>query len=161
MQAPIVDRSVRTDTAKRNSLRRPKLSSDFAQHLVTEEAPQAEEPVQVPITATLAALLGLQESEPEAKPELSRQRVSLHGTNLLRRLDQLRMELLDGRISAARLTMLAQALTSERPRSGDAQLDSIIGEIELRVEVEIAKMTSASDRLASSHGQPVVDQSNP
>jgi hypothetical protein len=157
MQAPIVDRSVQTDNAKRKPTRRTGEASDFAQHLATDGSSQAEQPVRAPAPEGLAALLGIQEVEPEAELEPRHQRAARYGANLLARLDQLRMQLLDGCIPASRLAALAQALGSDRRRSGDQQLDGIIDEIELRVQVEMAKIATAHPSPMSGDTRPVAD----
>lgn len=58
---------------------------------------------------------------------------------LLKRLDGLRLALLDGTISDAALKRLATDLGSEKSTSNDELLDELVAEIELRAAVELAK----------------------
>lgn len=64
-----------------------------------------------------------------------------YGNDLLDRLDDLRLGILNGAYSKERLAELAQNLRKKRQNSEDSRLNEIIEEIELRAEVEIAKLT--------------------
>ncbi|MGB0683135.1 MAG: flagellar assembly protein FliX [Magnetovibrionaceae bacterium] len=64
-----------------------------------------------------------------------------YGERLLDRLETVRMGLLDGSIPKEQLQDLAQSLRADRKRSDDEKLNEIIEEIELRAEVELAKLT--------------------
>ena len=64
-----------------------------------------------------------------------------YGEGVLDRLDQIRHGLLVGAISKNELAELARTLRAGRQRSDDARLNDIIDEVELRAEVEIAKLT--------------------
>ena len=64
-----------------------------------------------------------------------------YGDDLLNRLDDLRLAILDGVLSKDKLTELAHNLRQKRQNSDDPKLNEIIDEIELRVEVEVAKLT--------------------
>ena len=55
-------------------------------------------------------------------------------------LDELKIGLLGGTLAQATLTRLRSAAAFLKDGSGEAGLDGVLGEIELRVEVEIAKM---------------------
>ncbi|HJO74605.1 MAG TPA: flagellar assembly protein FliX [Rhodospirillales bacterium] len=64
-----------------------------------------------------------------------------YGDDLLNRLDDLRLAILDGVLSKDMLTELAHNLRQKRQNSDDPRLNDVIDEIELRAEVEIAKLT--------------------
>ena len=64
-----------------------------------------------------------------------------HGNDLLDRLEQLRMSVLTGAISKDRLQELARTMRERKVQSDDPRLNDLVAEIELRVEVEIAKLT--------------------
>jgi hypothetical protein len=55
-------------------------------------------------------------------------------------LDELKVGLLGGELSPATLTKLKTAAAHLKDGSGENGLDDVLSEIELRVEVEIAKM---------------------
>lgn len=69
-----------------------------------------------------------------------RRRARSRGDNLLDRLDQIRVGLLDGRIPRHQLNALVRALGEERPAFADPRLNEILDEIELRAAVELAKL---------------------
>ncbi len=86
--------------------------------------------------STLDALIALQGVE---DPTERRKRAVAKGRNALDVLDKLKLGLLDGGLdqsTLARLKVAAEGLTDE---SGDAGLDRVMGEIDLRVAVELAK----------------------
>jgi len=64
-----------------------------------------------------------------------------YGDDLLDRLEEIRIELLLGAVSKDRLADLAQQMRKKRQQFDDPRLNEIIDEIELRSEVEIAKLT--------------------
>lgn len=64
-----------------------------------------------------------------------------YGDHLLDRLEEIRLELLLGAISKDRLVDLAHEMRQKRHQVEDAKLNALIDEIELRAEVEIAKLT--------------------
>lgn len=67
-------------------------------------------------------------------------RAVMHGNRLLDQLEQLKVDLLSGQVAPARLARLRSQL-SQRQASGNSELDSLIDAIELRVEVELAKLS--------------------
>jgi len=106
------------------------------------DGPAAEAPAGVAFVCP-TALLQIQE-DPE--PAGGRTAVLRRGTDLLDRLDDLRLALLAGTISPSRLKALADALSAGKSRSNDPRLDAIIGEIELRAAVELAKLSREKAR---------------
>ena len=86
--------------------------------------------------STLDALIALQGVE---DPTERKKRAVAKGRNALDVLDKLKVSLLDGSVdqsTLARLKVAAEGLTDE---SGDPGLDQVLGEIDLRVAVELAK----------------------
>lgn len=61
------------------------------------------------------------------------------GETLLDELEALRRQILLGQVSVAQLQRLAQRYRARKP-TGDASLDAILADIELRVAVELAKL---------------------
>jgi hypothetical protein len=83
------------------------------------------------------ALIALQGVE---DPLERRKRAVKRGRHALDALDELKIGLLGGALSTATLSKLQAAAAHLKAGSGNAELDAVLGEIELRVEVEIAKM---------------------
>ena len=84
------------------------------------------------------AILAAQSVDPD---ESSRRRLAGRGEDILDRLDEVRLGLLAGAIPKGRLVDLARLVRSRRGEEIDPRLDAILDEIELRAEVEIAKLT--------------------
>jgi Class II flagellar assembly regulator len=85
---------------------------------------------------SLGALLAVQGEDPSER----RRRSLRRGHDLLEGLDRLKASLLAGRIDRADLTVLAAQVAGSREATGDPQLDDLLGHIELRVQVELAKL---------------------
>jgi hypothetical protein len=85
----------------------------------------------------LIALQGVQEVE---DPVERRKRAVKRGRAALDVLDELKIGLLGGALSTATLGKLREAAAHLKLGSGQAELDGVLAEIELRVEVELAKM---------------------
>jgi hypothetical protein len=111
-------------------------SSSFA--LPEDTAATSENrPVSAPkATANIDALLALQGVE---DPTERRKRSVQRGKGALDVLDDLKLGLLAGNLNAATVNRLRDAAANLKSSSGDPGLDAVLSEIELRVEVELAK----------------------
>ena len=111
-------------------------SSGFA--LSDEEAPRSAGAASAPPTVggidALLALQGIEDPRERRKHAVKRGRVALDA------LDELKIGLLGGALTPATLSKLQSAAAYLKLGSGDEHLDAVLDEIELRVEVEIAKM---------------------
>ena len=86
--------------------------------------------------SSIDALLAMQSVEDATE----RRRKSVQrGRGALDVLDELKIALLAGSISPATVARLRTAAADLKASSGDAGLDAVLSEIELRVEVELAK----------------------
>ena len=83
------------------------------------------------------ALLALQGIEDD--PIQRRKRSVQRGKRALDVLDDLKIGLLSGNLDSATVNRLRDAAANLKSSSGDPGLDSVLSEIELRVEVELAK----------------------
>ena len=82
------------------------------------------------------AILALQTAD---GPLTGRKKAMRRGASLLDSLEDLRADLLIGRIDAGRLDRMAAVLSEARERSLPG-LDALLDDIELRVRVELAKV---------------------
>jgi hypothetical protein len=82
----------------------------------------------------LVALQGIEDATERRRHAANRGRLALDA------LDELKIGLLGGAFSPAMLTRLKATAAHLKDGSGDAGLDRVLAEIELRVEVEIAKL---------------------
>ncbi|MBN8974416.1 MAG: flagellar assembly protein FliX [Rhizobiales bacterium] len=87
-------------------------------------------------TAGIDALLALQGIE---DPTERRKRSVQRGRGALDALDDLKIGLLSGSLDNAMVMRLRDAAANLKETSGDPGLDAVLSEIELRVEVELAK----------------------
>ena len=105
---------------------------------VTEQEPPRNAAAAAGLRAisTVDALIALQGVEDFTE---RKKRAVARGRGALDVLDKLKLSLLDGsvdRSTLARLQVAAEGLTEE---TGDPGLDTVLGEIDLRVAVELAK----------------------
>ena len=82
------------------------------------------------------ALIALQGIE---DPLERRRRAVKHGRRALDALDELKLALLSGTLEPSALVRLKAVAGDLTEGSGDEKLDQVLGEIELRVAVELAK----------------------
>jgi hypothetical protein len=108
--------------------------SSFADLLSTEKTGAAAAPV---AAGGITSLLALQEVSDEAA---RRRQARARGEALLDRLDDLRLGLLSGTMSREKLASLARTVRSARVAIDDPRLQDVLDEIELRAEVELAKL---------------------
>ena len=85
---------------------------------------------------SIDALLAMQGVE---DPTERRKRSVARGRGALDVLDDLKLGLLSGNLDASTVNRLRNAAANLKASSGDPGLDSVLSEIELRVEVELAK----------------------
>src|SRR3981189_2153072 len=87
--------------------------------------------------ANIDALLAMQGIEED--PVERRKRSVQRGKGALDVLDDLKIGLLSGNFGASTVSRLRDAAANLKSPSGDPGLDAVLAEIELRVEVELAK----------------------
>jgi hypothetical protein len=103
----------------------------------TTSAPETRAAAAPKATASIDALLAMQGIE---DPVERRKRSVQRGRGALDVLDELKIGLLSGNFDASTVSRLRDAAASLKSSSGDAGLDALLAEIELRVEVELAKV---------------------
>lgn len=91
----------------------------------------------VSAVASLEALMALQEID---GPLERRRRATARGGRLLDALDDLKIGLLEGALPRGAVEKLAREAREQRTLTDDPGLEAILGEIEMRAEVELAKL---------------------
>jgi hypothetical protein len=86
------------------------------------------------------ALFAIQSVEEPLERE-ARKRLVRRGEDILDRLEEIRHGLLIGSVPKDKLAALAQLVRSRREGCGDPRLAAVLDEIELRAEVELAKLS--------------------
>ena len=118
-------------------------SGDFADELErTSGSGETHGVVEAGTVRGAESILALQASGDATEERRRKRRQAVqYGYDLLDRLDEIRVVLLAGSIPKDRLAELARQMRAQRRRIDDPHLNEIIDEIELRAEVEIAKLT--------------------
>ncbi|HLH93698.1 MAG TPA: flagellar assembly protein FliX [Xanthobacteraceae bacterium] len=127
-----------TNLASTSPVARRTTGSGFA--VEGDAAPRASAPAGGPrMVGGIDALIALQGVE---DPLMRRKRAVQRGRVALDALEELKIGLLGGILPPAILAKLRSAAAQLQLDSGEGELNAVLAEIELRVEVEIAKMTS-------------------
>jgi hypothetical protein len=113
------------------------VSTGFALPEDTAAAPEARAASAPRAAANIDALLALQGIEED--PTERRKRSVQRGKGALDVLDDLKIGLLSGNFDTSTVSRLRDAAANLKSSSGDPGLDAVLSEIELRVEVELAK----------------------
>jgi hypothetical protein len=91
--------------------------------------------------AGIDALMALQGVE---AADERRRRAVKRGHTALDLLDEMKISLLGGRLDPGMLLRLKSATAELKDGSGDPRIDQVLAEIDLRVEVELAKVESSA-----------------
>lgn len=135
------------DVNKTNELSSPKSThragsgESFASYL---NETMANRPQQVGGTSGIAvadAIFAAQTVGSEEEREI-RKKLVKRGFSLIEKLEEIRDALLLGYISKDKLIETSRFVKEHQAESSDPRLQEIMAEIELRVEVELAKLTS-------------------
>ncbi|OIQ90891.1 flagellar assembly protein FliX [mine drainage metagenome] len=136
-----------TGQAKRTGKTDKTSSSAFAQHLASPAEEPVEEALGLEATVTVGnidALLAVQAADDSTERE-QRRRLIQRGEDILDKLEDVRHGLLIGAIPKDKLVALAQLVRTRRDTVGDPRLAAVLDEIELRAEVELAKLAARAD----------------
>ncbi len=102
----------------------------------TEEHARAATSAPMQSATALEAMLALQSVD---DPLLAKRRAVKHGSAMLDTLEDMKTDLLIGRVSEGRLNLM-MALVSRARQAAQPELEALIADIELRVRVELAKL---------------------
>jgi hypothetical protein len=111
-------------------------SSSFALPEETTSSSETRATSAPKAAANIDGLLAMQGVE---DPTERRKRSVQRGRGALDVLDDLKIGLLSGNLNASTVNRLRDAAANLKSSSGDPGLDAVLSEIELRVEVELAK----------------------
>ena len=70
------------------------------------------------------------------------------GDSVLRQLDHLRLGILTGNLTMGQVIDLADVVASHREQISDPHLTAVLDEVDLRAQIEIAKMRKALESKA-------------
>ncbi len=91
------------------------------------------------------ALLAVQSVE-DPTERAARKRMTLRADNILEELDGLHLAMLGGKVSMAHMVGIADIVAGHKERVVDKTLSNLLDEIDLRAQVELAKMRKALDK---------------
>ena len=106
-----------------------------------DEGDTSKPAAQITSLRTIGGIDALLALQGEDGPGERKRRAVKRGGVALDMLDELKVEVLAGTLGPSTLTRLKAVTAGLRDGSGDPGLDTVLAEIELRVEVEIAKMS--------------------
>jgi len=116
-------------------------SADFSQY-VQGGALQTSGPEATQSIAQLDALLAAQETE-DPTQRSARKRAYVRCNSILNQLEEVRLRMLGGNLTVGHMVDVADVVASHRDKIDDPMLTSIMDEIDLRAQVEIAKVRVA------------------
>jgi hypothetical protein len=105
-----------------------------------DDAPEARATASAGAAAGIGSIDALLVLQGEEDPAQRRRRSARHGRSVLDALDGLKAALLAGRISGSELLRLRTLLRQRPGASDDPGLEEVLAHIELRAEVELAKL---------------------
>lgn len=95
--------------------------------------------------AHIDALLAAQQAE-DPTERAARRRVVQRADSLLEELEKMRMGLLGGTLTVGHLIDIADVVAQHRDKVMDPRMTAILDEIDLRAQIELAKLRLALDR---------------
>ena len=95
--------------------------------------------------AAVDALLAVQGAE-DPTARAARRRMRERAEDILKGLDELRMAMLQGNMTVGHMVDIADVVASHREKIDDPALTTLMDEIDLRAQVELAKMQAALDK---------------
>lgn len=97
--------------------------------------------------AQLDALLAVQEAG-DATQKQAKKRMQARAHNILDKLETIRLRMLGGNLTVGHMVDVADVIAAHREKIDDPKLVAIMDEIDLRAQVELAKMRAALDQKA-------------
>lgn len=116
--------------------------------MVSSEASSAKESVSTKSIAKVDSLLAAQAVE-DPTERAARQRARKRSMTILDELEKLRMAMLNNSLTVGHMIDIADVVASHRAKISDPSLTAIMDEIDLRANVELAKMRMSLKREQS------------
>ncbi len=121
--------------------------TSFSGLLETDETTEPSYTASANVISRVDVLLAAQGSEDPAE-RASRGKMKKRADDILHQLEKIRLGMLTGGLSVGNLIDIADVVAAHRERIGDPQLAGILDEIDLRAQIEIAKMRMALEAAA-------------
>lgn len=133
------DVSKNTNVSSGKTASRVGSGGDFASYLNIEKSVVPQDVKATTAVASADAIFAAQMIDDEEKQQI-RKKMIKRGYDLLDKLDEIRQGLLQGEIAKEKLIEISRFVKNNDFYTDDDRLREILSEIELRVEVEIAKI---------------------
>ena len=117
---------------------RPRSGASFSDTLKQVDAAGAVAPATG--VSAVTAVMAVQEVDPDGSGQGQAMR---RGQEMLDRLDELRLGLIEGRLAPDRIEALLKLVQERRETVQDPRLKEILDDIDLRAQVELAKLGRA------------------
>lgn len=125
---------------------------DFSQFITSGGAESTSSVSTTQSIAQLDALLAVQEVEDPLQKQ-AKKKAKMRAGAILDKLDNLRLKMLTGGLTVGHMVDVADVVASHRDKIDDPQLTQIMDEIDLRAQVEIAKLSMASKQSPANQSQ--------
>tara|TARA_R110002095_G_scaffold199091_2_gene178764 strand:- start:530 stop:973 length:444 start_codon:yes stop_codon:yes gene_type:complete len=135
-----------TSKSKRSSSSQGENTVDFSQY-VTGGTAQATGASATQSIAQLDVLLAVQEVE-DPTQKAAKKKAHIRADTILENLEQIRIKMLCGELTVGHMIDVADVVASHRDKIDDPKLTSVMDEIDLRAQVELAKMRVALDQAS-------------
>ena len=134
---------------KKTSKAKPAESNDFGEFMsagATQSSGSASAPQSITAVDALLAVQAVEDPTERA----ARKRMTLRAENVLKELDDLHMAMTCGQVSMSHMIDIADMVSTHREKVTDSKLAALLDEIDLRAQVELAKMRKALDNPRKS-----------
>ncbi len=112
--------------------------------LITGGAKETRSAAATHSIASIDALLAAQSVE-DPTARAARKRMQVRADNILTELENMRIALLTGTLTVGHVIDIADVVAAHREKIMDPRLHTILDEIDLRAQIEIAKLCKALD----------------
>lgn len=123
-----------TAPARKKGKARSTSGTSFSEHLDESEGTSSTSGTGT--IGSISGVLNLQEVEDALTGEA---KGKLRAEDLLDKLDEMRVDILSGALSTAKLQRLSQIVNEQKEEISDPKLNAVLEEIDLRAQVELAK----------------------
>ena len=124
--------------------------ADFSS-MITDTAGEAEKTAAAHSISRVDGLFALQAAE-DPTERAARNRMVSRAGDILSELDRIRMALLNGNVSVSHIENIIRLIGVNRERVEDPELIYVLDEIDLRAQVELAKLENAKQKALSQMG---------
>lgn len=150
------DQSSKTAATKKTGKAKSSAAADasFFEGMVSgaDETHDAAHVLGANTIARVDLLLAAQSAE-DPMEKAANQRMRRRADKILRELDKIRLGMLTGNLSVGNMIDIADVVASHREKIADPLLAGILDEVDLRAQIEIAKMRMALDAAADARAQ--------